>query len=56
MARAVGVLAGLLMLGSILITYGAWLIYRPAGFIVGGILLIGWSMATIGTVTTGDKR
>jgi hypothetical protein len=55
MARAVWLLAGLLLVGSGLITTGAWLIYRPAGFIVGGILLIAWSMATIGTVTIRDK-
>lgn len=26
--------------GSASISYGAWLIYRPAGFIVAGVLLL----------------
>nr|DAU90729.1 MAG TPA: Protein of unknown function (DUF1056) [Caudoviricetes sp.] len=34
-----------LLLGVLLITAGAWMIYIPAGFIVGGILLI--AMAVI---------
>lgn len=31
---------GAVLAGAASITYGAWLIYRPAGFIVGGVLLI----------------
>lgn len=27
--------------GAVAITYGVWLIYRPAAFIVGGFLAIG---------------
>lgn len=26
--------------GAGLMSYGAWLVYRPAGFIVGGVLLL----------------
>jgi hypothetical protein len=28
------------LVGLCLIAYGAWLVYRPAGFIVGGLLLL----------------
>ena len=28
------------VVGAALIAYGAWLIYAPAGFITGGILLV----------------
>jgi hypothetical protein len=31
---------GLLLGGAAAISYGAWLIYEPAGFISGGVLLI----------------
>lgn len=30
--------------GMAAIAYGAWLIYRPAGFLVGGVLLIAAAM------------
>lgn len=29
--------------GAVLIAAGTWLIYQPAGYIVGGILLLSWS-------------
>lgn len=32
--------ASLLLLGAALVAYGAWEAYRPAGPIVGGVLLI----------------
>lgn len=31
---------GVLLAGAALIAYGAWLVYRPAGFIAGGMMLI----------------
>lgn len=31
---------GLALLGAVLLSYGAWLVYVPAGYIVGGVLLI----------------
>lgn len=31
---------GLLIAGAAAISYGAWLIYEPAGYIAGGVLLI----------------
>lgn len=31
---------GLLVAGAATISYGAWLIYAPAGFIAGGALLV----------------
>lgn len=31
---------GILVTGAGLIAFGAWQIYRPAGYIVGGMLLI----------------
>jgi hypothetical protein len=36
-------LAGLA--GAGLIAYGAWLVYAPAGFVTGGILLLAGSLA-----------
>jgi hypothetical protein len=37
-ALSVGDIVGIL--GAAAVTYGAWLIFHPAGFIVGGLLLI----------------
>lgn len=31
---------GLALLGAVCMSYGAWLVYVPAGYIVGGVLLI----------------
>lgn len=30
----------LLVAGAGLLSYGAWLVYQPAGFIVGGLLVL----------------
>ena len=30
----------LLVVGAALVAYGAWLVYAPAGFIVGGLLTL----------------
>ena len=40
------------VLGAILLAYGAWLIYPPAGFVVAGALCLFWSwlVADISTV------
>jgi hypothetical protein len=34
------------LIGAALVAYGAWLIYRPAGFIVAGIFLVVGSYLT----------
>jgi hypothetical protein len=31
------------VLGALLLSFGAWLIYPPAGFVVGGALCLFWS-------------
>ena len=31
------------VLGALLLAYGAWLIYPPAGFVVAGALCLFWS-------------
>ncbi|HEO9146095.1 TPA: hypothetical protein QIF63_003468 [Enterobacter asburiae] len=31
------------VLGAILLSFGAWVIYHPAGYITGGILCLLWS-------------
>ncbi|HBA7208159.1 TPA: hypothetical protein J1375_002936 [Escherichia coli] len=31
------------VLGALLLSYGAWLIYPPAGFVVAGVLCLCWS-------------
>lgn len=33
------------LVGSALVSYGAWCIYEPAGFIVGGLLLLALAVA-----------
>lgn len=38
--------------GAILAGYGAWLHYQPAGFFVGGVILVG--LAVIGTLRGGE--
>jgi hypothetical protein len=37
----------LLLAGAVSVSYGAWLVYAPAGFIVAGLLLLaaGWLAA-----------
>ena len=37
------VCAGIILLGALLLAYGAWLIYPPAGFVVAGVLCLLWS-------------
>lgn len=50
-AAAAGTLRDLAVLAGIgLVTYGAWLIYQPAGFILGGVL-----MAALGVIRPGGK-
>lgn len=31
------------LIGAGLVAYGSWLIYEPAGFVVGGLMMIGWA-------------
>lgn len=31
------------VLGALLLSFGAWLIYPPAGYIAGGLLCLTWS-------------
>ncbi|CAI0745361.1 MAG: hypothetical protein ACTIOQ_14035 [Serratia grimesii] len=38
---ALSVLVGLA--GALLLTYGVWLVYPPAGFVVAGLLCLLWS-------------
>ncbi|KEY58496.1 hypothetical protein [Serratia sp. DD3] len=38
---ALSVLVG--VAGVLLLTYGVWLIYQPAGFVVAGLLCLLWS-------------
>lgn len=40
--------------GIALIAFGAWLVYPPAGFISGGVLM--FVSAVIGAVRVGSKR
>ena len=37
------------LLGALLVAYGAWLIFHPAGFIVAGALIIAASWAHSGS-------
>lgn len=49
------------VLGALLLSYGAWLIYPPAGFITGGLLCLLWScltarfLSTFGTGPAGGE-
>lgn len=31
------------VMGALLLSFGAWMIYQPAGYIAGGLLCIVWS-------------
>lgn len=31
------------VLGAFLLSFGAWMIYSPAGYITGGLLCLSWS-------------
>lgn len=48
------------VLGGLLLAFGAWMIYPPAGLIVGGMLCLAWSwwvsksIATSSTTSGGD--
>jgi len=46
----------LLMAGAGCVSYGAWLIYPPAGFIVGGLLLLVGGYLGAGKAAAGDKE
>lgn len=41
--------------GAGLISYGVWLIYRPAGFIVAGVLMIGAATLLSATGMSGNS-
>jgi len=45
----------LLMAGAGCVSYGAWLIYPPAGFIVGGLLLLVGGYLGASKAAAGDK-
>lgn len=38
--------------GAGLVSYGAWLVYEPTGFIVGGAILLG--VGVVGALRKGD--
>lgn len=49
LSKALSVLPGVIcdaagFCGAAVIAYGAWLVYQPAGFLVGGALLIAGSV------------
>lgn len=45
----------LLMAGAGCVSYGAWLIYPPAGFIVGGLLMLVGGYLSASTAAARDK-
>lgn len=45
----------LLLAGAGCVAYGAWLIYPPAGFIVGGLLLLVGGYLGASKAAAGDK-
>lgn len=49
-SRIVPVVRDILALaGAALVAYGAWLIYAPAGFIAGGVLLLAATILSAGS-------
>jgi hypothetical protein len=44
------ILAALFAAAAVLVVVGAAMVARPAGFIVGGVLLAGWSWLVFGEV------
>lgn len=43
------------LLGAVLLSSGAWLVYPPAGFITGGILCLIWSWMVSRTLSGISK-
>ena len=55
LAAAPGLLRDLIVFdGAASITYGAWLIYEPAGFITGGVLTLGLVVLSVIGADDGD--
>lgn len=40
----------LIVLGVAIVSYGAWLVYPPAGFIVGGVLVLAGGVIAAGNM------
>lgn len=43
------------VLGALLLSFGAWMIYPPAGYIAGGLLCLSWSWLTAKFMSTPLK-
>lgn len=41
------------VIGAILLSFGAWLVYPPAGFIAGGVLCLLWSFLVARALSPG---
>ncbi|MBL5898080.1 hypothetical protein I7V27_06515 [Lelliottia amnigena] len=44
------------VLGALLLSLGAWMIYPPAGYIVGGILCLSWSWLVAKSVSAPPAK
>ena len=44
------------ILGLVLITIGAWMIYPPAGFIIAGVGLLSWSYVVSRAMARGGSK
>ncbi|VDZ82838.1 hypothetical protein U0026_09890 [Kluyvera intermedia] len=43
------------LLGAVLLSFGAWLVYPPAGYITGGVLCLLWSWMVSRTLSDTGK-
>ena len=40
--------------GALLVAFGAWLVFPPAGYIVGGLLCLAWSFMSARAMAVRD--
>ncbi|WP_074410488.1 hypothetical protein [Enterobacter roggenkampii] len=43
------------VLGALLLSFGVWMIYHPAGYITGGVLCLAWSWLVAKLLSTAPE-
>jgi hypothetical protein len=44
------------LIGLVAVSYGAWAVYEPAGFIVSGLFFLWWSYLASSSISTSAKQ